>query len=403
DPVLPFWGDLYLGDEPILLWRASKRGFVLADIDSAHEMNRNISDIARLDEAPWNEDLERLLRLINSLGQGGQGPLTAEQLAILSQPEKEKDSKQPVPVSPVKTVSADSAKPRISEKQGLKTDTAEFKSVKKADVKKSGSRKWIWLLLLILFLLGGAVIWDLTGKAPWGSVLTNKTADLTDNGGIIEGKGNADSSTDSDSTEGSASTTGSDSTEGSDSTTSSDSTEGSDSTTSSSNSDNSGNADSSSTAGNQIAEVDSDVAPRNLDEVKAYLDVGGRVAITEVDIHLAANEIAVLNGYKDLEYKVYTGEDPNWIYPERLLQMPGTGNYTIKRGDTIWFLAAREVRVDAEKNMKIYDQSVSALDNTGSSAAEKSNAAENLRLIAEGSRAAAMRNMARNELSSRKL
>lgn len=149
--------------------------------------------------------------------------------------------------------------------------------------------------------------------------------------------------------------------------------------------------------------INPDVAPRTFDEVKAYLNVGDRVVISEVDIHLAANEIAVLNGYKDLDYQVYTGDDPDWIFPERILHMPGTGDYVIKRGDTIWFLAAREVRVDVEQGIEMYDKALAILDNSGSDADARMNAEDILRDIAEGSKAAAMRVMARNALSTRQL
>jgi hypothetical protein len=59
--------------------------------------------------------------------------------------------------------------------------------------------------------------------------------------------------------------------------------------------------------------------------------------------------------------------------------------------------------VDAEKNMEIFDQSISILDSEGSGGAEKEKAEENLRLIVEESRAAALRELAREALLSRNL
>ncbi|RKX98144.1 MAG: hypothetical protein DRZ90_03905 [Spirochaetes bacterium] len=404
DPVLPFWGDLFLGEEPCLLWRASKRGFVPADIVSARDTNQNIIDITNLDESPWKEDRERLLRLIISLGQGGQGPLTDEQLAILSQPEKntekaeEKDQK--------KTESTEQRKLRTQEISAGSVSPGESRTDKNSAAGKSGSRRriWPWILLLLLLFFGGALFWDLSGNAPWGSVLSSKSdravaADTENQSGNtgVESNGSVNSDTSAAvNSESGSSKTGVAVTGGN---------ETGKNTAGNTETDEAGNQDvvTPGETGNQGVAVDSDVAPKSLDEVKAYLEVDGRVTITEVDIHLAANEIAVLNGYKDLDYRVFTGKDPNWIYPGRTLHMPGTGDYTIKRGDTIWFLAAREVRVDAEINMKLYDNSVSILDNELSDASKKKDAADNLRKIADVARAAALRIMAGNALSSRDL
>jgi len=400
DPVLPFWGDLYLGDVPCLLWRASKRGFVPADIVSARETDQKIADIANLDESPWKEDSERLLRLISSLSQGGQGPLTEEQLAILSQPEKNKGETEKKDQK--KTVSTDQIKLRTPETSAGSAPSVESITDKKSTTGKSGNprRTWPWLLLLLLLLLGGALIWDLSGNAPWGSIIqeSDKAAaaekdNQSEAAGIESNESGNSGSGDSNSSETSAadnSKTGS--------TESGKTDNGKDET-----GENTSGNNETTESENQTAAVDSDVAPKSLDEVKAYLDVNGRVAITEVDIHLAANEIAVLNGYKDLDYRVFTGEDPNWIFPGRILNMPGTGDYTIKRGDTIWFLAAREVRIDAENNMKIYDNAVLILDDNLSDAAKKKDAADNLRKIADIARAAALRKMASNALTIRDL
>ncbi len=389
DPVLPFWGDLYLGDVPCLLWRASKRGFVPADSVSAGETGRKITEIANMDESPWKEDRERLLRLIGSLGQGGQGPLTEEQLAILSRPEKnrgetgEKDQKTPE--------TTNRRKPGTPETSAGSAPSVETLSERKPTAGKSANkrRKWPWLLLLLLFLLGGALIWDLSGNAPWGRVISQESdgAAAVDTG--VENNESGNSANES----AAADNGDAGSTEAGESTAGNNETNGSDNQVIVTPGEN----------GNQTAAVNSDVAPKSLDEVKAYLDVNGRVAITEVDIHLAANEIAVLNGYKDLDYRVFTGEDPNWIYPGRILKMPGTGDYTIKKGDTIWFLAAREVRIDAENNMKIYDNAVSTLDDNLSEASIKKDAADNLRKVAEAARAAALRIMAGNALTIRNL
>jgi len=395
DPVLPFWGDLYLGAEPYLLWRASKRGFVPADIISADEANRKISDIANPDESPWKEDRERLLRLISSLGQGGEGPLTEEQLTILAEPENAKaqektepgvkKNKHSYPETPVKPLAS-----------------VENRVERNLSAGKSGKRRrgWLWFLLLFLLLLGGALAWDYSGKAPWGRMISSDHETGRKGSGNSVARETTDTAGEGSENRTTAGNGGGESGGGG-------TAAAGENTPAVSESEGVSPVEESSgtTAGaeDQSTVIDHDIAPKSMDEVKAYLNVGGRVAISEVDIHLAANEIAVLNGYKDLDYRVYTGKDPNWIYPGRILNMPGTGDYTIKRGDTIWFLAAREVRVDAEKGIEIFDRSIAVLNDGQSDESEKKTAVDDLRFIARKSRAAVLRNMAGNELSSRNL
>jgi len=417
DPVLPFWGDLYLGREPYLLWRASKRGFVPADIISAGEANRRISEIASLDETPWKEDRERLLRLIGSLSQGGQGPLTEEQLAILAEPEKKGTEEKPAPAEKKKTVSES---PKKSSSSGTSAEQ-DIKAVTRAEEKgsagksgKSGKRGrgWLWLVLILLLLLGGAFLWDLSGKAPWGRVVSSGSESPGSTGNTVSGE-NADTESgdtaagESDNPDGNNAAAAADEAGAENGDAGADSGAADQKTADGpeSGSGTSAEGQSSGTQNTEVqnTEVDHNIAPKNMDEVKAYLNVDGRVAISEVDIHLAANEIAVLNGYKDLDYRVFTGKDPNWIYPGRTLTMPGSGDYTIKSGDTIWFLAAREVRVDAEKGIELFDRSIKVLDDEQSNEMEKKSAADDLRSIAENSRAASLRDMAGNALSSRNL
>ncbi len=94
NPVLPLWGDLYLGASPRLFWKVAKRGFVPADVKAAEEINDRIHEIASLNETPWKQDEERLLALIRSLDEGGEGPLSEEQIALLRKPEEERKAEE---------------------------------------------------------------------------------------------------------------------------------------------------------------------------------------------------------------------------------------------------------------------------------------------------------------------
>jgi hypothetical protein len=390
DPILPFWGDLYVGEESCLLWHATKRGFVPADLATTRDVNGKINTITSLDETPWNDDLERLLELIRSLGQGGQGPLTDEQMSLLAQPEEQKAEEK----TEKKTEESAAAVGSGSDRQFQTSETP----ISAAAVVRPGTavrerKRWPWLLLvLLLLLLGGGVIWDFSGTAPWGRLLSGGQTDLSstadsgdDESGTVDEGVAGSAEADQETTDGEAVEEGSVE-EGSADTVDAVQADGTESSESGRESD-------------RPPAVDLDVAPRTLEEVEAYLDVDGRVAISEADIHLAANEIAVINGYKDLDYRVFTGDDPDWIFPGASLSLPDGREHLIRRGDTIWFLAAREVRTAVERDLNDYDSASAVLDNGESSGEDVENAEITLRRIASESRAAAMRRMASRALN----
>ncbi len=503
DMVLPFWGDLYFSERPVIFWRTTKRNFVAADIAAARSANKRIHDVTAVDNSEFTSEMNRLLSLIRSLGAGGEGPLTPEQLALLSPEEKIEENERPAPAHrrieprPVRPESKSNKKTQSEQKSSTRTSSSQKSSeVKKSEKRPAGAnvavpkgrkpaqpKKKIWpwiLLILLILLLGGALAWDLSGSAPWGQITGKSSAqeksltdgpessrtkdakaskDISASGGSKKsasgssagkdgtdsavssaktGKASASSksseassksgkdSTDSavsskalggsgksakDSTSsGSSAKTGkaSDSSKSAEASSSPDSSKSAkDSSASDSRAGYTGSPDSASqkTDNSESAsavKVDTDVAPRTKEEIKAYLNVGGRIPITEVDIHLAANKMAVLNGYKDLDYRVYTGNDPDWIYPGGILNLPDSGTYTVRKGDTIWFLAAREVRKGVEKDLKEYDFSVSALEKKSSSDKVLEEAKASLQKISTDSMAEAMRNLAGKALKSAK-
>jgi len=338
-PLLPFWGHFYLGEKPTLLWFAVKKGFNVASIRAAEESAERIVKVINLDESPWHENLTRLLALIRSLGRGGQGSLTEKQFAYLGQTGRETIDK--------KKRELEEAGPRPAERYD-KSRAAIVVSMARGATRTRGKsrRKWPWILsACALLLLGGVLIWEYTGDAPWGSMIhANRiedgiaVVDLADDIAVV--------------------------------------------------------------LPSEVNKVDIDVAPKTVEEIEAYLNVENRIIITEVDIHLAANEIAVLNGFRDLDYKVFTGRDPDWISPGNTLNLPEGDVYVIGSGDTIWFLAAREVRSDAEKRMAIFDDSVSVLEASDADFESRTEALLILREISENSKAAQVREMAREVLLS---
>ena len=464
EPHFPFFGDFYLGGPPLLLWRPAKRIFSAADIAAAKELNANIRRIALVDESEWSDELQRLLQLIRSLGNAGEGPLTEKELALLTQPESE----PPAPKKP-------RPKPDTPRKPAAPKDSAESADAPPAarDAKPAGGgtagviggiigggsgarrsvpsrkRKRIWPLVLpaaAALLLIAALIWDFSGSAPWGRVTRSTlpaAAALGGSGADVQGGGRAGEdgsggalpgTSDSADDPGAAPGTDNENSSGETAPGTDESSAERGTGTSSARDDSirEDSAGSEETAARSSAlqpaggavddpaipsdgtpgaegspdsrtpEVDVDQAPRTPEDAGLYLSVNDRVLITEADIHLAANEIAVLNGYKDLDYRVFTGSDPDWIFPGYRLGLPDGGEYTVRSGDTIWFLAAREVRIDVEKDLAAFDRALEVLDNTGSNDADRSGAVELLRGIAGGNRAAALRRMAAEALSERR-
>lgn len=460
DAVYPFFGDLCLGDKPLLLWRTVKRNFTAADFTAAAAVHDSIHRIASPDETAWHDDRDRLLKLIRSLREGNEGPLSQRQLALLSDSEHPVESafaeeetpiaaKKPVRRKPLEEKKPTAPrKPAAAKKPPEVRKTVETKKPAESSVRsggyqertiksavsprshqRSGSRRFSpWLLLALLPLLFlGAVIWDFSGEAPWGRILRSgisdppvaldrdeaaqdvkdRTPDTDDRNAekkdgaedkteaVVRSDGGTDADADGDGVPMSGMETSSN-------------TEGSAAGT-----DDDRSAADGTDFGQQVRELESpdDQAIGSVEanevlglgDVQAYLDVDGRAVISEVDIHLAANEIAVLNGYKDLDYRVFTGDDPDWIYPGNNLMLPDDGSYIVSRGDTIWFLAVREIRLSVERDLKKYDQAVAILDDVGYDTDVREDAVDTLRTIARDGRAASLRVVAEKALTARGL
>jgi len=353
NPLLPFWGDLYLGEKTALLWFATKRGFNAAEIEAARDSAERIGELADLDESSWQENLDRLLALIRSLKRG-EGPLTEKQLVHLDQTKAARGKKN---------LEMDEAKSDSARKHEELGATSVLSMTRETRRREKISRpKWPWITLACaLLLFGGVILLDYMGRAPWNSIIRG-----TEEGATAK---IVDTDVQSDYTEVQRELGVS-------------------------------MNDSASSSPSEVDEVDIDVAPKTVEEVESYLNVENRVVITEIDIHLAANEIAILNGFRDLDYRVFTGADPDWILPGNTLDLPDGGLHAIRSGDTIWFLAAREVRSDSEKRMEIFDEAVSILEESNSDFESRTSALATLRDISENSEAAQMREMARDVLLS---
>ncbi|MCG8452168.1 MAG: hypothetical protein MI717_03170 [Spirochaetales bacterium] len=416
---LPFWGDLYLGSSPQLLWRTAKRSFSQADLRKAMNISGHIDEIAAFDAEPWKKDQERLLALIRSLGKGGTGALTPEQRRLLGE--------KPRPQS----------KPKTSEESPPQKTKAVSKPVQisppRAKPRQGSSHRPIPILgislAILALLLAGLLSWDLSGRAPWGRLLSSSqsgveapTSTFNEDEFMAQDldaqvKENIESdeipvieALDEDSSQNSQKTTDDLNA------TTPELVEGEDHSQNILQQEERVDFDESLTEESEISSeepletveqlpsssqsqiIDPDRAPRNQEEVKAYLNMDDRLSISEADIHLAANEIAVLNGYKDLNYKVFTGSDPNWIFPGTELLMPEGGPYVIQQGDTIWFLAARTVRLSVTEDFNVYDRALEVLKRLDAEDGQRVNALQNLKSIGENSKSRAMRQMAKDAL-----
>ena len=458
EPGLPFFADLYFGKNgATVFWRMVRKNFAVSDLAMANKAVKRINEIAAPDSTAWKADYERLIKLIRSLSRGTSGPLTAEQLALLGVSQKQIGQQKP-PTSSQKPPSPPPA-PKKTEQAAAASGPPKSAPIAKPLPKKTNytppRRILMPLAIGLIALILGSLVWDITGKAPWGRILPFGTIAAQPIGNKVETVLSGDSNNNnvensqtlnSEMNNSEIAKGGEIAEGGNDSPRNEETMDKTDAENfnsaanvsdnlSSGNNMAAGNADSavneeqsanteqgrkpddaqntpaaetavssqSNTSFNTdtTMHVDVNEAPKTVEHANAYLNISNRISISEADIHLAANEIAVINGYKDLDYKVYTGADPDWIYPGRILALPDNGNYTIRRGDTIWFLAAREVRIDTEKRLKVYDQAVSVINDTNSENTARDKAFINLEDIAQNCRTEALRNMAARILQSR--
>lgn len=455
DPVLPFFGDFYIRDEPVLLWRMTK--IKIPDVKGTHRTNDNISQIFHIDQSLFKTELNRLLKLIRSLKKADTARLSSKE----NRGQTEKKQSQTVKTSSETAASGQNTSVLVH------SETSAKRSIAPAISPNRGrkQRKWLPLRILVaaLFLLlaGIILLWDFSGSAPWGRLIKSRNSnqivstesyraatDPFDSNGSDESpedSSNAESLSNAENTTGidssSVNPVSSDTSVSGDAVSSSndestivadsspvnsvsadisasdDSDEDVVRSTDTISSDASadltqpGSAvpDTSSNPksltdereqGNQVL-VDINEAPARIEDVINYLNVYDRVRITEADVHLAANRIAVVNGYKDLDFRVYTGEDPDWIYPGTELILPGHGSHLVRSGDTIWFLAAREVRIEVERDLEIFDKAIAVLDDINAKPSEKTQSLTELQEIGINSQVASFRRLVQEVLEIR--
>ncbi len=89
--------------------------------------------------------------------------------------------------------------------------------------------------------------------------------------------------------------------------------------------------------------------------IETFLDLG-YIKITILDVYKLTNKIAKSNGYRTLDNPNELGKDPNWIYPGNRLKLPDSAVYTVKKGDTIWYIAKRFIKKELDSDWPEYRQ-----------------------------------------------
>lgn len=71
------------------------------------------------------------------------------------------------------------------------------------------------------------------------------------------------------------------------------------------------------------------------------------ITITDYDIWIYVNKVAVLNGYKPLTYKnPRKWEDPDWVYPNMSLKMVDGSIVIVRTNDNMWNISKRKIIED---------------------------------------------------------
>jgi hypothetical protein len=128
--------------------------------------------------------------------------------------------------------------------------------------------------------------------------------------------------------------------------------------------------------------------------------VGG-IQITMADIHLKANAIAVMNGYRDLGFHVVDGKDPTIIEPGLVLRIPGSLSYTVVRDDNIWYIAARLLESELIQYSESFEKLKSAYDKEKGSGGSGEEAVKEMEKLVDNSNCENFRKKVHDWLNSR--
>ena len=68
-----------------------------------------------------------------------------------------------------------------------------------------------------------------------------------------------------------------------------------------------------------------------------------RIHVSDKDIYLYANSVALKNGYERLNFKTLKKKNPNWIYPGNVFVLLDGERVVVKKGDTLWGISDEKI------------------------------------------------------------
>ncbi|QEN07826.1 LysM peptidoglycan-binding domain-containing protein [Oceanispirochaeta crateris] len=431
-PMLPVLGDLYSGKEgPFVLYRISSSKLNPYNFKKAQEICKQMKKIQTPEQDVYISEKKRLQALLENLY--GAGPAVTARVAV-------------PPVKKSSTTSEQSAaSPESKPAEERPNRGFDQKPAPKNHSKKRPRRSFLWILLLLLLLAGAVAAFFLLpigsfserGKNPSGasdaSVQSNIGTGNLENEGELPGKTGSQSQSDGGqnaenndslsqenslnaeatapinneagtSGEGTAGEgTAGEGTAGEGTAGEGTAGEGTagEGTAGEGTAGETGAATVKSTEADVIDEpiVETERRPQTREEALAYLEIEN-ITITLVDIHLVSNDIAVKNGYRDLDYKVFEGNNPNWIYTGNVLEMPDGTEYTVQRGDSIWFIASRMIRRELETDLLRLAELETRFNEPGIDEAEMTSIQEELESMALRTKSEQLRERITNQLNS---
>ncbi|MDY6933579.1 MAG: hypothetical protein SVZ03_05060 [Spirochaetota bacterium] len=67
------------------------------------------------------------------------------------------------------------------------------------------------------------------------------------------------------------------------------------------------------------------------------------IHISDKDIYLYADEVAVRNGYERLDFKTLKKKNPDWIFPSNIFILLDKERIVVKKGDTLWGISHKKL------------------------------------------------------------
>ena len=67
------------------------------------------------------------------------------------------------------------------------------------------------------------------------------------------------------------------------------------------------------------------------------------IKISDHDIYVYANRVALKNGYKELSFNKFREMNPHWIYPSNVFIMMDDEKIVVRKGDTLWGLSEKKL------------------------------------------------------------